>query len=442
MSFLDDAVSTLTDVFLGGPDSWNKRLEQDFILTSPEGTEYKPFYTGKDPFKIRKRLGIFNYPLVDGSVVQDFGTDSMTTPSNLVFIGKNNDVNARAFFKSCKERGLWSITHPVHGEYDLQLVSASMNNENEGYTTIDVEWIEPIDPILLKTSRELAGLVDQQISNLNTGALDQFVNDINQATSTYKNIVKTTTEGIGNVVDYALYPLFGIVDAINSIINTTHNGITDLLNETILPLEMLAGQIQDLISYPALVSTDLDTRLDAYSNLKTGLFNLLPNESTTPLQKTSSIQAQINNIATTELALTSCIASFSRIAITCNLETREQAIDLAENISEVFESIKETLEEKQSVYDTQYIDIQYFSQSNTYNDIAKLVYLTVQYLLRKSFDLKIRKTIKLTKPTMPIILAGQYYDDFEQLEYLIETNKLHGSEIIILLAGREVDFYV
>lgn len=442
MSFLDDAIGTLKNVFEGGPDSWDARLKQDLILISPEGTEYKPYYTGKDPFRIRKRLGRFEYPLVNGTVVQDLGTSGMTTPMNCVFVGKNNDLYAKNFFDSCSETGLWSVTHPIHGEFNLQLIEASINNENEGYTTVNIEWIETIDPVLLKTSRELAGLINQQINDLDSGALAQFVEDIDQATSTLKNVVETTTNGISNVIDYTLYPLFGIVDAIDSIQTTIHNGIADSLSAVLLPLEQLAGQIQQLIEYPALATTDLQSRYDSYNNLTSGLYELLPEEDKTPLQKTSSIQAQINNIATTELALNSCIASFARIAITCELDTKEQAVDLAENITTIFSEIVDKLEEKQSAYDTQYIDNQYFSQSSTYNDAQKLVYLVVQYLLRKSFDLKIKKIIKLDRPTMPIVLAGQYYDDFEMLEYLVDTNDLHGSEIIVLPSGKEIAIYV
>jgi hypothetical protein len=443
MSFLDDAASTLKNVFLGSADTWWERLEADLVLTSPSGTEYKPRYQGQDSFRISKRLGKFNIPMVPGTIIQDLDTDSLAISITFFFDDKNNDTNARAFLLTgCRERGVWTIVHPAHGMFELQLEKAELTNTNDGISEIQTEWFEPIDPETLKTARELAGIVDSQIDALDVGALSQFIADINQANSTVKHIVETTTQGIENVVDYALYPLFGIVGAVDDAMTTVHAGIVDSLNAVAIPLAELGGQIQQLIGYPALATRDLDTRVDCYGALVTGLTELLPGESKTPLKRTSSAIAQINNIVVTELALSASISALARIAMTSDFTTREQALNTADNMIDKFNSIVASLEEKQSLYYSQYIDEQYFSQSSTYVDLAKLVYDTVQYLLRISFDLKIKQIITLDRPTPPIILSAQYYDDFDKLDYFIETNGLKGPEIYLLPAGREVVLYV
>jgi len=443
MAIIDDAISTLKDVFEGGADNWKDRLSGSIRLTSPEGTEFNPKYRGGDSFKLEKRLGYFDYPLIRGTVLQDLDTSGMRISLIFHFDGVNNDVNARAFLSACKERGTWQCVHPVHGEYELQLISVSLINTNNGITKLSSEWIEPLDPERLKTARELAGIVDNQITTLNGGALAQFVDDVNDASATLKHVIETTTNGIENVVDWALYPLFGTVDALDTAITAVHAGIQDALNAVVIPLESLAGQIQQLIEFPALASRDITSRTDAYvDSLTAGLYELLPGESKTSLQRTSSDEAEINNIITTELALSAIIASLSRIAITSDFETREQALDMIGTLTDTFKSIIEKLEEKQSEYYSNYIDRQYFSQSSTFNDAVKLVYQTVRFLLAKSFDLKIKHIIKLDRPTTPIQLVGEYYNDFEQLGFFCDTNSLQGSEIILLPAGKEVAIYV
>lgn len=442
MAFPDDAIDTLTNVFLGGADSWRERLENELILVSPEGTEYRPKYNGEDSFQIQKRLGMFNYPLIRGTVVQDLDTASLWISMFFFFEGKNNDVNARAFMMTCKERGLWKCTHPVHGEFELQLVSVSLINTNNGITELMTEWVEPLDPEFLLTARELAGIVDSQISNLNTGALSQFVEDINQGTATYKHIVKTTTQGIENVVDYTLYPLFGISSAVDDVMTTTHVGIQDSLTAVLLPLAQFGGQIQNLVQVPGLATRDLSSRMDSYEALILGLTEILPDGTATPLKFTSQPQTEINNIAMVELALTSVLCALARTAITADLCSREQALDTADKIAEQFSNIVATLEEKQQAYESLHIDKQYFSQSSTYNDCVKLISLTQQYLLRKSFDLKIKQVIKLDRPACPLDLAAQYYDDFEKLDFFCETNGLEENENLLLPAGKEIAIYV
>lgn len=442
MGFLNEAVDTLVSVFEGGPDNWRDRLNNDLILISPEGTEYRPVYLDQDGFQLQKRLGMFDFPLVRGTVVQDLDTSSLWISMRFFFEGKNNDVNARAFLSSCKERGPWSVNHPVHGEYELQLVSVVLVNSNDGLTELSTEWIEPLDPEYLLTARELAGIVDSQISDLNTGALSQFVDDIQQTTATLKHIVETTTEGIQNVVDYTLYPLFGVVDAVDDAMTTIAVGIQDSLSAVLLPLAELGGQIQNLIEIPALAMRDLSTRMDSYESLTTGLNELLPGESATPLPYTAQSQTKINNIATTELGLTSAVCAFARIAITADLYSREQAIDTAEKIAEQFSDMVAILEEKQADFETLHIDKQYFSQSSTFNDCIKLISYTQQYLLRKSFDLKIKQIITLDRPSFPVDLAAEYYGDFEEINFFSDTNELEGNEIFLLPAGREIVIYV
>jgi hypothetical protein len=442
MSFIDDAANTIKNVFLGSVDSWWERLEADLVLKSPKGTEFRPRYRGDDSFKFEKRLGIYEMPLVKGAIIQDMDAGPMRIPLDLWFDGRNNDVDARAFFAACKERGKWEMTHPVHGFYGLQLVSVEMVNSNDGITRVSTDWIEYIDPKELKTARELAGIVDEKMGAVSLGALSEFVAELNAATGALKHVIKTTSQGIENVVDWALYPLFGTVNAVDDAMSAVHVGITDSLNAVAIPLAELGGQLQALVEYPALATRDRKKRLDGYGELAIGLFALMPGGATTPLKRTSNAATQRNNLLVLDLALSSCINALARIATTSDYKTREEALDTASEISALFNDIIARLEEQQAAYNGNFVDAQFFAQKQTYTDLALLMSATIQYILQVSFDLKIKQVITLQRPTLPVMLAAEYYDDFEKVDFLIDTNELKGADIILLPAGREVAIYV
>jgi len=442
MSFLDDAASTIKNVFLGSVDSWWERLEADLVLKSPKGTEFKPRYRGQDSFRIEKRLGIYEMPLIKGAIVQDMDVGPMRISIDLWFDGRNNDVDARAFTAACKERGKWEMTHPVHGFYGLQLVSVAFTNTNDGLTRVDTEWLEYIDPVELKTARELAGIVDEKMGAVSLGALSEFVDGLNDAVGTLQHVIKTTSQGIENVVDYALYPLFGTLNAVDDAVTAVHAGITDSLAAVAIPLAELGGQLQSLIGLPALATRDLKSRVDCYGELITGVNSLMPGGSATPLKNTSNAAAQKNNLIISDLALSASLCAFARIATTSDYKTRDEALDMATILSDTFSDVIDMLEEKQADYNGRFAYEQFFAQRQTYTDLALLMSAAIQYTLRISFDLKIKQVITLQRPRLPVMLAAEYYGDFDDVDYLVETNELKGADIILLPAGREVAIYV
>ena len=83
--------------------SYIDRLRQ-LQLTSPNGSVFTANWVSNDQSK-EKNLGVFNFPNVDGSEVQDLGIKSANIPLSFSFEGEDNDLEARDFFKACDERG-------------------------------------------------------------------------------------------------------------------------------------------------------------------------------------------------------------------------------------------------------------------------------------------------------------------------------------------------
>ena len=52
--------------------SWKDRLRGEIVLTSPDGDVFNAKWVGNDRSK-EKKIGRFDYPDFDGSVIQDLG---------------------------------------------------------------------------------------------------------------------------------------------------------------------------------------------------------------------------------------------------------------------------------------------------------------------------------------------------------------------------------
>ena len=291
--------------------------------------------------------------------------------------------------------------------------------------------------------------------DLNISAAQEFANKISDATETLKNVIDISVRGVQNLTDFVLGPLKTTVDALNSAVDAIQDGINDTLN--IIPLDILAlaGQIQNLIELPLLGSNSLSSRLNAYDDLSAGFSELLPGGTNNPLPGTASPEEEKNSTAVQELAMTAAIVSYGKIASTSSnssaagidvgLETRAQAIAAAEQLVDSFNFVVEKLEEIQLLFRDYDLDVQYFSQTQSYTDAVSLINNAINLLLSTSFDLKIEKRFVLKKPRTPIEITiteyGELGEDDSNLDLFIKSNNLKNNDILLLPAGREVVIY-
>jgi hypothetical protein len=460
MSVLDEIV----DVFLGGPDSWAERLQSEILLISPEGNEFTAKWSGSSR-SMEKKLGIFIFPKVKGNVVQDLDVNSTSWTIPISFDGKDCDLNATAFFRAAKERGVWSITHPVHGFLGLQLVRITQNDEpvtSGGIIEVDTEWIEPIDETTLLTAAEASAAVQDKIDGLATSAFDQFAEGLDASTEALENGISTTVQGIANVTDFVLSPLTSSVDALSTAMNLIQNGINDTLAATVLDVEALAGQIQELITTPSLATTSIEQSQDLYSELASEFSALLPDTDAT----TRLTAAEANQAIVVELALSSALQAYGTIAVNGikaaqaagatipattivltgePVATRAQAVEAAANTATVFDDLTNNLEGIQKAFENEDIDQQYFAQPLSFSPAAQLVGQTIQFLLLAAFDLKVERRFVLDRPRSPVEIAMTEYggpgNNDANIDLFIRSNNLKDNEIYLLPAGREVLIY-
>ena len=419
--------------------TWRDRLRQTITLTSPEGNVFEALWQGNSR-SMDKKLGLFEFPKVRGTKVQDLDIGSARYPLTIFFAGENNDQESDRFFKACRERGVWNIIHPVRGALDLQLISVAENIqpvESGNVTQFDTEWIEPLKDSVVPSLFQQRSTIDSQIDEINSTASDQVESNVLQRTAAQIAAFESTVNAVVAAVEKFLAPVYELQSEINSQVLSIKRGITSLLSAPVFDIASIAGQVQALVQLPALAIADVNSRVDAYGNFISAALDFSPDSAETKDR---------NIVAVQELALTSGLASISFISSTGELDSRLQAIELINSNTELFKNITDTLDATQELFKDEIIDGQYFSQSESYSGAVLMVSQTIAYLLRSAFDLSIEKRFILEKMRAPIEITISEYGDLgeDDLNFalFIESNSLKGNEILILPEGREVLVYV
>ena len=425
--------------------SWRDRLRPIVTLTSPEENIFEAKWKGNSR-SLDKKLGLFDFPKVKGTKVQDLDIGSARYPLTIFFDGENNDQEADRFFKACSERGVWNIVHPVKGSLDLQLISVKENIEpveSGNMTQFDMEWIEPLKDSEVPSLFQQRSTIDSQIDEINSTASDQIDSNVLQQTAAQGASFESTVNAVVASVEKFFAPVYELQAEINSQILSIKRGVNTLLSAPVLDIVSIAGQIQALIQLPALAIADINSRIEAYKGFINAVLGLSPDTSET--KKLTSKSSDRNIVAVQELALTSALASISFVSSTGELASRLQAIELINLNTELFKDITDTLDVTQELFKDEIIDGQYFSQSESYSDVLLMISQTIAYLLRSAFDLSIEKRFILEKMRAPMEITIKEYGDLGEddinFHLFVDSNGLKGNDILILPSGREVLVY-
>lgn len=415
--------------------TWRDRLRTEILLTSPTGQQFAAAWAG-NPRTVEKKLGIFEYPKIPGAVVQDLDVGGDRYPLSFYFEGEDHDLEAERFFTACKERGTWTVNHPTKGVKVLQLITVTEEVQpvsSGNMTLINSEWIEPITAGAAASVTQQAASVQAQAQTLQTAAAEQFAAVVELDTpskiTAFKNAVTATVTRVNNT----LAPLRQQAADIQAAALSVHRGITSGLNAVALDVLSLGGQIQTLVTLPGQAVTDISTRFEYYSGLISAMIGIEPD---TPSE------GGINAVAVQELVLTAALVSIAGATAEGELTSREEAVTFLDNTAAAFEDITETLDASQDLYQDNAIDKQYFSQSQSFNDGAVLVGQVTALLLRKSFDLAAAKRFTLKRGRAPVEIAATEYGDLDHLDFFISSNRLKGTDILLLPSGREVVVYI
>lgn len=413
--------------------AWNDRI-REAAYTSPGGTRLTFGYENVRKAVDKKTTG-FEFPDADGTFVQDLGRSGRRYPLRVFFWGDDYDQEAEAFEAALLERGTGKLEHPIYGTVDVVPFGTITRRDDlktsANQAVVEVTFWETIGLIYPAAQVDPASSVLSAVEEYNAAASEEF-NDVTslgsaveQATfkNSYQALLDTASSGlqaIADVQDDVRSQFDAIVDSINQ-------GIDILVAQ---PLT-LAFQTTQLIQSPARALANIEARLDAYGNLAT---SIISGDGAVSMPGNDSRNS--NEFHTNDLYASTYVTASVVSVVNNQFITKTEALQAAEVVLTQLEDVTNWRDE----------NFQSLGEVDTgagYQKLQEAVALTAGFLVEISFSLKQERSIVLDRNRTIVDLAAELYGSVDdQLDFLINSNDLSGSEILELPKGREIVYYV
>lgn len=426
-------------------------------LKSPLGTTFICKWRGDTRSK-NKSIGRYKRPKLKGEVVQDMDVNATEHSMSIYIDGKDYIKNGQKFWKACDENGTWQIEHPVKGTLKSQQLISITENINTidegGFLKYDLQFIEATDPRTALFTQSFDAVVSSLRSALRTSTIRAFSGGADLSSSSGRIELTDTASGALSTTDSTLSEIYTSSDTVNSTVAYYDIVLSEILTQPDFSIDDYANALFDYINATAIEST---TSIDSSGNVVTSNNSLSPitiiNNYTKFIEEIltnippANVQGGGKNTAlSNELITVAALCAMSQTLITAKLKTQAQALTLCDLLYNLFLYVRETLDDYQELFDDNFLEYRYFSQTESYYELAQLITNTCKYLREQSFSLKKEKRTTLKEAINTIVYVIEEYGELgenqENYDLFIDSNNLCGLEILQLPAGKEVLVYV
>ena len=414
---------------------WLLETRKDIQFFSPSGKVFEAFWKGGER-STEKKLGIFEIPKFDGSIIQDLGVQSTSYPITAIFQGINHNNIAEDFYKTLvTDRGTWEIIHPVKGRIFLQLVSCTelmTPVENANCTEISMAWLEPAVIETLVSKDQLFSKLKNAISTA-VSSLILLQQARSDAFSSIQSAISIYNKTVG-LCDAILQQPAETSETINEIYNSARAAFTSAVNNFVPSdpdfSDIAVSESEIILSISELPG--FQVIFMAYDKL---------------LTEVSGINIETQDTARSkEFSLLNIFFGFANSILSAEFETRVSVISAIENLTAGFQQILNALDDIQENFSDGTIDKQFFCQTENYQQVYNIFADCIRYLLSLFFSLQSERRFTLKIDRSPIEITVSEYrslgDNDENYNIFIKSNQLSGDEILLIPAGREVVIYV
>lgn len=414
--------------------NWQTRI-REAALTSPGGTRLTfDFENVSEEFE--KKTTAFDFPDADGTFVQDLGHTGRRYPLRVIFWGNDYDLEATAFMDLLRERGTFKLEHPEYGAVDVVPFGKIKRRDDlktaANQAILEVTFWETIGLLFPAAQTDPGSAVLAAVDEYNAAVSAEFeaVISLGSATErvTFKNeylalldVAQSGLQGIADVQDDVRAQFNAIVDSINQ-------GIDILVSD---PLT-LAFQTTQAIQSPARAFAAIGARLTAYRDLANAIIS---GDGAVVSGGTLDSKAS-NKFHTNDLYASTYVTGSVVSVVNTQFVTKTDALLSAEIILDQLSDVTDWR-------DDNFEALGEIDTGGSYQQLQEAVALAAGFLVEISFSLKQERSIVLDRSRTIIDLAAELYGSVDdQLDFLIKTNNLSGSEILELPKGREVVYYV
>ena len=413
--------------------AWNDRI-REAAYTSPGGDRITFAYENVRKTVDKKTTG-FEFPDANGTFVQDLGHTGRRYPLRVFFWGDDYDQEADQFEAALLERGTGRLEHPIYGTVDVVPFGTITRRDDlktaANQAVVEVNFWETIGLIYPAAQTDPASAVLSAVDEYNDAAAAEFEDLTSLDSAVEQARFKNSYEAL---LDSARSGLQKVADAQENV-QKQFDAIYDSINESIdvliaQPLT-LAFQTTQLLQSPARALTNIQARLDAYGDLANSIIS-----GDGAVVKPGNDSTNSNQFHTNDLYASTYVTGSVVSVVNNEFTTKTEALEAAE-------LILTQLDDVTNWRDDNFQSLEEVDTGSSYQQLQEAVALTAGFLVEISFSLKQERRIVLDRNRTIIDLAAELYGSVDdQLDFLINSNNLTGSEILELPKGREIVYYV
>jgi hypothetical protein len=426
------------------------RLRQQITLTSP-ASDGKKDYTASwigDPITKEKKLGRFNSPKTKGTTIQDLDVRGDLYRFTIFFGEEDHDLDANDFWKSLDANGSWTVIHPLNGLIsNLYLSRAVWENEpvrSNSFTQFATEWVQgrPEEDTVSLEEQKQQLISDADQSDLTAQA--QLVGNVKTNLFEEAQALQAAAEKAVAEIQSNLRA-FENLQIINPRLEALFRGISNIFESFPPDTSALAAQFAGVYEAIGLAQNSASDTIENMSEIITAQSRLFVGD-VGAVGRNAAAMAELNaSLANSQIA---------KAVLLGDIETREQAVDIANSINTYLDDIIARFETEAERFNDTPIENQYVAFGDGFGDLVKANRRALQYLFSVISDLKIERvfTIRVPRGTIEIAwteLGGPgeiIEEDFINIDQnyadFCNWNDLHGNDLIWLPAGSVVRVFI
>jgi len=402
---------------------WTDRIQTPAYI-SPSGTRFEFQYEDVN-MESNKKSGEFVFPEIEGVFIQDLGRSGRKFPFIIYFSGSDYDTQSDAFVDALEETGIGTLEHPKYGTRKVVPTGTIARRDDlltaSNQSVITVTFSETIININFPSSsiNEKTD-IKNSVNDFNSTTSDQFAETLDIESESESVLLQNDLVEIKDLINSTLEDLI----TINEEIKTTMDILSDSFDTTVLDLLLNPGGVADqlitIINTPSNIATSAQAMIEGYGSVIDTVLGGFVNS--------------INNYRSSKMVVSSTFGALSLSMLNAEFTNRPQAVDAANRIIYIHDSIGAWIDTNITEFSIQDTDEDYEKLNEIYSKI-------IGYLIRLSFDLPKEIFINLTEDRQLIELVAELYGDIDMIDFFIQTNELTIDEIEILPLGKQVVYY-
>lgn len=423
--------------------TWLERLNVPAYTSVLTETRTEWRYREAFTTDFQTRLDRRRYVGVNGVYYRRLGFDGFDYPMACVFDGPDHDLAAKAFIKTLLEEDPANpdkpgiLEHPTDGVIPVMVDGGRVTRDtvNDAAETIvevlfQKQTLPPEvqqDSPTVSTRRQFEALTDSAAADFD------FMSFVDTPGGRLAAI-KAATENLNVIGETMSAVARGNAEVLTQI-NLIQDDVLRNLDTLVKSPAILAQQMQNLVNTIAAIPGNISERVEAWADLY-NKSRPATGETLTPSEDNRNI------IANQELVCTAATANMF-LDIAENADSFPSVLDAFNTLNDIQqqrEDLEVFLAEQQTVYDTNIVQKQIFTQQETLDQMSTLAQLSGNAVRDAAPLIGTKMSVLLPRDYALLQFAYEYKGvvDDDTLQQIIDTNLLNVEEIVLLPRGREL----